>query len=133
MKTIFSPLIAPHFGGLWERLVRSCKKAMWNNVWSQSLREEQLTTVICSVEKLLNNQLLTASNKDAAELEAFTPNHFLVGRYTLKYPNVLLNGGSAARKKGFWTQITSMKTIWAKWMNDVFTWNDNKNEMGDRR
>ena len=59
---------APHFGGVWERLVRSCKKPMWNFLGSQSLKEELLTTIVCSVEQLLNNRSLTASSSDAAGL-----------------------------------------------------------------
>ena len=113
-----NPLGAPHFGGVWERLVRPCKKAMWNILGTQLLKQEQLTTVVCTVEQLLNNKPLTAASSDVENLEALTPNHFLLGRSTIDYPNVVFNGGSATMKKAFWIQSTLMKKIWDSWMKE---------------
>ena len=93
---------APHFGGVWARLVRSCKRAMWNILGSQSLQEELLTTIDCSVKQLHNNKPLTPSTSSAALLEALTLNQFRSGRSTIDYPIVVFNGGSAAIKKAFW-------------------------------
>ena len=114
----FNPPGAPHFGGVWERLVKSCKQAMWNIPGSESLKEEQLTTVVCTVEQLLNNRPLTAASSDVENLEALTPNHFLLGRSTIDYPNVVFNGGSAAMKEVFWILSTLMKKIWDRWMKE---------------
>ena len=35
----FNPPAAPHFGGVWERLVRSCKKAMYAVLGNRSVTE----------------------------------------------------------------------------------------------
>ena len=83
IKWTFNPPGAPYFGGFWERLVRSCKKAMWNILGSQSLKEEHLTTVVCTVEELLNNRPLRVASSDVEDLEALTPNQFLLGRSTI--------------------------------------------------
>ena len=50
IKGTFNPADTPHFDRVREHLVRSCEKAMWNIVRSQSLEEEQLTTIVCSME-----------------------------------------------------------------------------------
>ena len=112
-----NPSGAPDFG-VCERLVRSCRKAMWNTLGSQSLKEEQLTTIICLVEQLLNNRPLTASGSNAADLEALTPNFFILGRSTIDYPNVVFNGGSTAMKKAFRAHSQFMKKIWDRWMKE---------------
>ena len=118
IKWTFNPPDAPHFGGVWERLVRSCKKALWNILGSQSLRKEQLTTVVCTVEQLLSNRPLTAASSDVEDLEALTPNHFPLGRSTIDYPNVVFNGGSTAMKRAFWMHSTLMKKIRDRWMKE---------------
>ena len=118
IKWTFNPPGAPHFGGVWERLVRSCKRAMWNILGSQSLKEEQLTTVVCTVEQLLNNRPMAAAGSDVEDLEALTPNHLLLGRSTIDYPNVVFNGGLATIKKAFWRHSTLMKKIWDRWMKE---------------
>ena len=46
----FNPPGAPHFGGVWERLVRSCKKAMVSILGNLSLSDEILTKTMCLVE-----------------------------------------------------------------------------------
>ena len=46
----FNPPAAPHFGGVWERLVRSCKKAMYAVLGNRSVTEDVLSTTMCIVE-----------------------------------------------------------------------------------
>ena len=68
-----------HFGGAWESLVKSSKRAIFNILGKESLKEENLSTVICIAEQLLNNRPLTAVSSDVEDLNTITPNHFLVG------------------------------------------------------
>jgi hypothetical protein len=50
----FSPPGAPHFGGVWERMVQSCKKAMYAILGSRCLTDEMLLTVLAQAEQLVN-------------------------------------------------------------------------------
>ena len=75
----FNPPGAPHFGGIWERLVQSCKKVMIAILDNRSLTEEALSTTMCLVEQTLNARPLTAVSDDPEDLTALTPNHFLLG------------------------------------------------------
>ena len=70
---------APHFGGVWKRLVRSCKKAMIAILGNRALTDESLTTTMCLVEQTLNARPITPASDDPADLEALTPNHFIFG------------------------------------------------------
>ena len=45
----FNPPAAPHFGGVWERLLRSCKKAMYAVLGNRSVTEDVLSTTMCIV------------------------------------------------------------------------------------
>ena len=71
----YNPPGAPHFGGVWERLVRSCKKAMMAILGNRSLTDESLTTTMCLVEQTLNARLITPAIDDPADVEDLTPNH----------------------------------------------------------
>ena len=71
----FNPPGAPHFGGVWERLVRSAKKAMYAILGPRALTDEMLNTVCCQVEQLLNGRPLTPVSSDVEDLTALTPNH----------------------------------------------------------
>ena len=74
----FNPPAAAHFGGVWERLVRSCKKAMYAVLGNRSVTEDVLSTTMCIVEQTLNARPLTPVSSDVNDLEALTPNHFLL-------------------------------------------------------
>ena len=76
----FNPPGAPHFGGIWERLVQSCKKVMIAILDNRSLTDKVLSKTMCLVEQTLKARPLTAVNDDPEDLTALTPNHFLLGR-----------------------------------------------------
>ena len=82
----FNPPAAPHFGGVWERLVRSCKKAMYTVLGNRSVTEDVLTTTMCVVEQTLKARPLTPVSSDVSDLEALTPNHFLLGNKNVCLP-----------------------------------------------
>ena len=82
----FNPPAAPHFGGVWERLVRSYKKAMYPVLGNRSVTEDFLSTTMCLVQQTLNARPLTAVSCDATDLETITSNHFLLGNKNLSLP-----------------------------------------------
>ena len=82
----FNPPAAPHIGGVWERLVRSCKKAMYAVLGNRSVTEDVLSTTFCIVEQTLNARPLTPVSSDVNDLEALTPNHFLLGNKNVCLP-----------------------------------------------
>ena len=118
IKRTFNPPGGLLFAGVWELLVGSFKDAKWNILWSRSPIEQQLTTAICSVEQLINNKPLIASSSDAADLETFILNQFVSGCSTIDYPNVILNGGSAAMETAFCAHSQNMQKTWNSWIND---------------
>ena len=76
----FNPPAAPQFRGVWVRLVRIFKKAMYAVIGNRSVTEDVLSTTICIVEQTLNASTLTPVSSDVNDLEALTPNHFLLGK-----------------------------------------------------
>ena len=46
----------------------------------RSLTDDVLTTTMCLLEHTLNATPLTSASEDPDDLEALTPNHFLLGR-----------------------------------------------------
>ena len=82
----FNPPGAPHFGGVLERLVQSCKKVMIAILDKRSLTDKVLSTTMCLVEQTLNARPLTAVSDDPEDLTALSPNHFLLGRENASAP-----------------------------------------------
>ena len=53
----FNHAAAPHFGGSWERMVKTCKQAIYHVLNGQRLTDELLATILCltEVSKLQEN------------------------------------------------------------------------------
>ena len=114
----FQPPAAPHFGGAWESLVKSSKRAICNILGKESLKEEILSTVICIAEQLLNNRPLTAVSSDVEDLDTITPNHFLVGGANVSWPISLFRDNNASYRKMFRHISVQLKALWKRWMSE---------------
>lgn len=81
----FSPPSAQHFGGAWERLVKSCKITLRHVLQNQVASDEILYTALTEIKLLLNGRPLTHVSIDPKDPFPLTPNHFLLGS---PYPNL---------------------------------------------
>ncbi|XP_045762059.1 uncharacterized protein LOC123865222 [Maniola jurtina] len=71
------PPNGPHFGGGWESTVKSFKTHLFRVIGSQILTYEELLTVLCQIEALLNSRPLGMLSEDPTEPLPITPAHFL--------------------------------------------------------
>ncbi|XP_055612959.1 uncharacterized protein LOC129759515 [Uranotaenia lowii] len=119
-KWVFIPPGTPHMGGAWERMVRSVKKAMETSVSAcRKLSDEGLWTLAVEAEGIVNSRPLTYLPIEAAEQEALTPNHLLIGSSNgIKQPTVEQVDEKLALKNT-WHQIqTQADTFWRRWIRE---------------
>lgn len=86
---VFNPPGAPHFGGCWEREIRSIKTALRVTIGAQTVTEEVLRTVLTEIEGILNSKSLGYTSSDISDIDPITPNCFLIGRRDASLPQVV--------------------------------------------
>ncbi|KZS10507.1 Uncharacterized protein APZ42_025002 [Daphnia magna] len=74
------PPAAQHFGDSWERLIKSAKTVLRGILNERSVNDDVLLTAIVGAEVLRNSRPLTHGSFNPDNLEALTPNHFLLLR-----------------------------------------------------
>ena len=84
----FQPPIASHMSGVWERLIRSVRKAMKGFLGDRGALSELeiLRTVFAEVMSILNSLPMCPASDDPNNMEALTPNHLLLQRRNLVVP-----------------------------------------------
>ena len=98
---------ALHHGGLWERLVKSCKRSLYSILGARTLTPKVLDTAFFSVGQSLNPRSLTPVGGDLVFLENVMPNQFLLGRRTARFPSLSFEEGfnhkkTAGIRKAIW-------------------------------
>lgn len=76
----FTPQHSPHFGGIWEAVVKSTKTHLRKVLGDVKLTFEELSTLLAQIESCLNSRPLVSLNNDEDGIEPLTPGHFLIGR-----------------------------------------------------
>ena len=119
----FHPPYASHFGGFYERQIRSVRKILWSILSEQrlSLTDESLYTVMCEVESVLNSRPLVPLSSDVTDFDALTPNHLLLfdGGVTLP-PGLFHDCNSSLGRK--WRQVQYLVDLfWVRWKREYLT------------
>ena len=111
----FNPPSAPHHGGSWERMVRSCKRVFYSILGNRRMTDETMSTTFCLVEQALNNRPLTPVSDDPNELEALTPMDFLLCRTIQALPS-LVPGDEPDLRRRYTKAQAYANAIWVRWM-----------------
>lgn len=85
----FNPPSAPHFGGSWEREIKSIKMALRVVLGNQPTTETVLHTILIEVEGILNSKPLAYISSDLTDLDPVTPNMLLMGRPDSSLPQAV--------------------------------------------
>ncbi|KAL0156947.1 hypothetical protein M9458_048193, partial [Cirrhinus mrigala] len=85
----FNPPHAPHFGGAWEREIRSIKSCLQVVLKDQIVSDEVLSTVLIEVEGILNSKPLGYVSSEISDTDPVTPNLLLMGRLDASLPQVV--------------------------------------------
>jgi hypothetical protein len=114
----FNPPAAPHFGGVWERLIKTVKQSLYAVLNEKAPREEILLTFLVEIEFLLNSRPLTYVSSDPNDPESITPNHILIGKNChTSVPGRFVNDDQYLRRKWrisqYWTD-----EFWRRWLRE---------------
>ncbi|VDI11855.1 Hypothetical predicted protein [Mytilus galloprovincialis] len=116
----FNPPSASHFGGVWERLIRSVRKVFYSVMHEQNIRltDEGLMTLFCEVESILNGRPITEASDSITDLNVLTPNHLILQRPGESFPpGVFSKTDSYVRRR--WRQIQYLADLfWTRWRKE---------------
>ncbi|KAL0151615.1 hypothetical protein M9458_051478 [Cirrhinus mrigala] len=107
-----NPPAAPHFGGTWEREIKSVKSALQVVAGNQPLPEDVLHTVLVEIEGILNSKPLGYVSSDVADVDPVTPNFLLMGRRDASLPQVVYTPEPLSKRRWRHAQ-TVVDHFWA--------------------
>ena len=116
-----NPPVAPHFGGVFESMIKSAKQAIAAVLPNADVDHEGLQTIFTGVESLLNSRPLTTISDDPNDELVLTPNHFLIGQVggDVVPENV---DTTIFNAKNRWRRIQELvRHVWKRWMKELYT------------
>ena len=114
----FNPPHAPHFGGVFEALVKSAKKAIRAILGDADVWNEELHTAICGAEQLMNSRPITYVSSDHNDLSPLTPNHFLAGQLGGPFAPETLDETVYNPTKRWHHVQHLLKMFWKRWRRE---------------
>lgn len=111
----FIPAFAPHFGGIWEAGVKSCKVHLKRVLANACLTYEDLCTVLNEIEAILNSRPLTPMSSDPNDCSSLTPSHFLIGKPVTSLPDPDVQGIPETRLSHYQRLQQIQQHFWSRW------------------
>jgi hypothetical protein len=113
----FNPPAAPHFGGVFEIMIKAAKRAIYAVLKYQDVTDEQLITVFTGVESFLNSRPLTYQTADPKDNTPLTPNHFLYGQMGGRFAVEL--DGTVYNPQKKWRKVQEIiSCVWRRWLKE---------------
>ena len=112
---IFNPTAASHFGGVWERMIRTTRRIFESLLNNQVLASDSLHTLLCEAELNINSRPITRPSSDARGENPLTPFKLLClsedpvscGKFDAKY--------NYCNKRWRYVQYMACQ-FWSKWI-----------------
>lgn len=114
IKWHFIPPASPHFGGSWERMVRTVKNVLYIVLKSQKPRDETFRSAVIEVEAIVNSRPLNYTSSRDVYKPAITPN-LLLRKSPHDPPNCNNLEAFSSRKQWVIAQAISQE-FWRRWL-----------------
>ena len=116
----FQPPRSPHFGGVFESMVKSAKRALTSVLSKSQLSDEELMTAFAEAEHILNSRPLTTMSNDPADDTVLTPNHFIVGRMDapIAKERLAMESGVIHPRRRWETVQGLVNNVWRRWVKE---------------
>lgn len=115
-KWNFNTPAAPHMGGAWERLVRSVKSVLYKISPERCPNEEILRSMMAEVENIVNSRPLTYVPIEDENMEALTPNHFLLGSSNGLKPLASYDDSEVVLRQCWLSSQQFAERFWKRWV-----------------
>ena len=113
----FNPPHASHFGGAWERQIRSIRRVLNGLGLVQVMSDETLSTLMCEAEAVLNARPLTRVTDDPEEVRPLTPGMLLTQNGAPGPVTVTDRLDLYARAR--WRQVQYLSDLfWKRWSKE---------------
>jgi hypothetical protein len=114
----FNPPAASHFGGAWERLIRSVRKSLYHVMHGRTVTYSVLETALIEVEALLNSRPIVRVSDDVNDLGALTPGHFLILRPFTSRSFAMVND-KEVNARSAWRKVQALiGMFWKRWLRE---------------
>ncbi|KAL0842122.1 hypothetical protein ABMA28_014300 [Loxostege sticticalis] len=115
----FIPPASPHWGGAWERLIRSIKAALKVTLKERAPRDETLQTLMAEIEQTINSRPLSHVSVEPSSRETLTPNHFLLGTSSNAPTLGVFNETDTYLRKQWRISQSLADIFWKRWVREV--------------
>ena len=126
---------SPWWGGFWERLIQTVKRALRKVLYRASVNYDELLTIIAEIEGVINSRPLTYVYDDEVE-DVLTPAHLLLGRRPLsRNTEPLSNGDVETSNVKLSKRMAYLKTLsdhfWKRFSNEYLLELRSQHTMGN--
>ena len=114
----WNPPQGPHFGGVFESMIKSAKRAIYAVLKDADINDEELETTFIGVESLMDSRPLTTVSDDPNDEPVLTPNHFLIDQMGGDFvPESVDSTAFSPRRR--WRRVQELtRHVWGRWMKE---------------
>lgn len=121
---IFNPPAASHFGGVWERQIRTTRKILSSLLHDvgDRLDDESLRTFLCETEAIINSRPITPTSSDIDDVTPLSPANILTLRseVILPPPGQFQRDDVYMRKR--WRRVQHLANeFWKRWRKEYLS------------
>jgi Family of unknown function (DUF5641) len=113
----FNPPAAPHFGGVFEIMIKAAKRAVYAVLGNADVTDEALMSALIGAEALLNSRPLTYQSANPQDIVPLAPSHFLHGEQGGRAATTSIDEDKHPRKR--WRRVQELiRHFWHRWIKE---------------